>query len=87
MTVDQLSTLVSRPDVHRQVLAGYSGPYALGVTRLNNDDRLGALRLRVENGHPAAFPKEIELEGEKVPVLVDSNWSAPKPLTTGIANH
>jgi hypothetical protein len=62
------------------VLRNYSGPYALGVTRLNNDDRSAALRLRVENGLPQDFPREIDIDGEQVPVLVDVNWAAPKPL-------
>lgn len=82
MHVGRLASLVSRPDVHREVLRGYSGPYALGVTRLNNDDREGALRLRVEEAQPEEFPSEIELDGERVPVLVDTNWTAPKPLKT-----
>ena len=68
------------PRLHRQVLRNYSGPYALGVTRLNNDDRSAALRLRVENGLPQDFPREIDIDGEQVPVLVDVNWAAPKPL-------
>jgi len=80
MGVSRLANLVSKPDVHREVLRGYSGPYALGVTRLNNDDRRGALPLRVQDGHPDEFPNEIELEGERVPVLVDVNWSVPKRL-------
>jgi hypothetical protein len=80
MDVSRLAALVSKPDVHREVLRGYSGPYALGVTRLNNDDRRAALRLRVQDGTPDEFPDEIELEGERVPVLVDVNWSAPRRL-------
>jgi len=82
MDIGRLASLVSRPDVHRDVLRGYSGPYALGVTRLNNDDHAAALRLRVEDGHPEEFPSEIELEGERVPILVDTNWTTPKPLKT-----
>lgn len=82
MDVNRLAQFVSRPDVHREVLNGYSGPYALGVTRLNNDDRLGALRLRVQDGNAREFPEEIELDGERVPVLVDVNWTAPRRLTT-----
>ena len=80
MNVARLTALVSRRDVHRQVLRNYVGPYALGVTRLNNDDRSAALRLRVENGRPEDFPREIEIDGEQVPVLVDVNWAVPKPL-------
>jgi hypothetical protein len=80
MDIGRLASLVSRPDVHREVLRGYSGPYALGVTRLNNDDHEAALRLRVEDGHAEEFPSEIELEGESVPVLIDTNWTAPRPL-------
>jgi hypothetical protein len=82
MDVNRLAQFVSRPDVHREVLRGYSGPYALGVTRLNNDDRAGALRLRVQDGNAEEFPDEIEVDGERVPVLVDVNWTAPRRQTT-----
>ena len=82
MDVNRLAQLVSQPDVHREVLRGYSGPYALGVTRLNNDDRFGALRLRVQDGNAQEFPDEIELDGERIPILVDVNWTAPRRQTT-----
>ena len=84
MDISRLASLVSLPNVHREVLRGYSGPYALGVTRLNNDDSAAALRLRVEDGHLEEFPSEIELDGERVPVVVDTNWTTPKPLKTAI---
>lgn len=80
MDVGRLSMLVAHPDIHRQVLRNYAGPYALGVARLNNDDRLGVLRLRVEGGNPDDFPAAVQIEGEQVPVLVDVNWTAPQPL-------
>ena len=79
MDVSQLARLVSKPEIHREVLRRYQGPYALGVTRLNNDSKKGALRLRVEKGKTSDFPAQIEIQGEKVPVLVDVNWAAPEP--------
>lgn len=79
MDVSRLARLVSEPEIHREVLRRYQGPYSLGVTRLNNDDKNGALRLRVENGRTWDFPAQIEIQGEEVPILVDVNWAPPKP--------
>jgi len=41
------------------------------MTHSNHDDRSAALRLRIEGAHPDDFPKEVEIDGEQVPVLVD----------------
>ena len=79
MDVARLASLVARPDLHRKVLRGYTGPYALGVTRLNRDDQAAALRLRVTGGNETDFPSEVELEGEMIPLLVDVHWTAPSP--------
>jgi len=87
MDVNRLASMISKPDVHRKVLRGYAGPYALGVTRLENNDDLGALRLRVESGNRDQFPSHIDLDGEPVPVLVDTNWTSPKPLKTTVSSE
>jgi hypothetical protein len=83
MDVGRLATYVTKPEVHRSVLRHYSGPYALGVTRLDNNDEMGALRLRVEDAKADDFPSEIDVHGEKVPVLVDVDWKAPTPQLSG----
>jgi hypothetical protein len=79
MDVGQLVKLVAKPEIHREVLGHYQGAYSLGVTRLDDNDKSGALRLRVENGKPSDFPSQINIHGEEVPVLVDVNWAAPQP--------
>jgi len=80
---NRLAKLVEEPDVHRRVLGKYRGPYALGVTQASgggsND---AALSLSVEGQDSDKFPSEIELDGERVPVVVNSRWTAPKPLRT-----
>jgi hypothetical protein len=78
MNVDRLAEFVAKPEVHRRVLGKYQGAYALGVTELPNQKK-AALSLSVEGEDKDAFPHEIELDGEKVPVIVQSKWSAPRP--------
>ena len=78
MDVDRLAEFVAQPEVHRRVLNNYRGAYALGVTRLPNQQQ-AALSLSVEDENADAFPHEIELDGEKVPVIVQAKWRAPRP--------
>lgn len=83
MDANRLAELIEEPDVHRRVLGKYRGPYALGVTQASgggsND---AALSLSVEGEDSDKFPSEIELDGERVPVVVNSRWTVPKPLET-----
>ena len=78
MDVDRLAKFVEKPEVHRRVLGKYQGAYALGVTQLPNQKK-AALSLSVEDQDADAFPREIELDGEKIPVIVQAQWSAPRP--------
>lgn len=85
MTVSQLTKLISQPEIHREVLGLYHGAYSLGVTRLNEDDNRGALRLRVANARASDFPSQINIQGEEIPLLVDVNWAIPKPQQLTVA--
>lgn len=79
MKVERLSKLVEKPEIHRRVLGKYRGGYALGVTQ-TADRSKAALSLSVESADASAFPQEIEIEGENVPVIIQSKWSVPRPL-------
>jgi hypothetical protein len=76
----RLTELIETPEVHRRLLAGYEGPYALGITRDPEDESRLALRLRIEAERPPAIPDEIVLDGEAVPVVVDTRFRGPVPL-------
>lgn len=78
MKVERLSKLVERPELHRRVLGDYKGAYALGVTQRKQGD--AALSLSVESRDADAFPREVEVEGERVPVIVQTEWAPPRPL-------
>jgi hypothetical protein len=79
MTVERLATFVQKPDVHRRVLGSYRGAYALGVTQASRDQD-AALSLSVASPDASSFPREIDIEGERVPIHIQTNWSAPRPL-------
>ncbi len=83
MDANRLAELIQDRDVHRRVLGLYRGPYSLGVTQLSdgrgND---AALSLSVEAKDSDEFPSEIEIDGERVPVVVNSRWTVPVPLRT-----
>src|SRR5262245_8460626 len=72
----RLTELIETPDVHRRLLAGYQGPYALGITQDPHDGSRLALRLRIETEKPPAIPHEIFLDGEAVPIVVDTRFRA-----------
>ena len=81
MDANRLAELIEEPDVHRKVLGQYRGPYALGVTQVSGGgSKDAALTLSVEGQDSDKFPSEIELDGERVPVVVNSGWTVPKPL-------
>ena len=80
---NRLAELIEEPDVHRRVLGKYRGPYALGVTQVSRGRSTdAALSLSVEGQDSDKFPTEIELDGERVPVVVNQRWTVPQPLRT-----
>lgn len=78
MKAERLSKFVEKPEIHRRVLGKYKGGYALGVTE-TPDAKKAALSLSVESDDASAFPSEVEIDGESVPVIVQSKWSVPRP--------
>ncbi|MFP3604663.1 hypothetical protein [Paraburkholderia sp. SIMBA_053] len=78
MEVEALGRLVVQPDVHQEVLAGYTGPYSLGVGK-SAGGRQAVLILQVEKD-AGRFPKHIERDGETVPVVVKTGYVEPQAL-------
>ena len=78
MKAERLAKLVERRELHRRVLGDYKGAYALGETQLPHEDH-AALSLSVESGKADDFPHEVELDGERVPIVVQTEWTAPRP--------
>jgi hypothetical protein len=79
MDVNALRNLLERPEVHRKILAGYSGPYSLGIGK-DPESPAPALILQVEGTDQGRFPAKVRLDGEEVPLIVKRSFKAPVPL-------
>ena len=77
MDAESLSRFLDLPDVHRRLLAGYAGPYSVGVGQAPGRTGVPVLVLHVQAKPSSAFPDHLDLEGEVVPVLVKQNFVAP----------
>ncbi len=76
----RLLDLLKKPEVQRNILGDYRGGYSLGLT-LNPENRNQlAIRLRIEADDRWDFPDEIEVDGERIPLIVNPNFQMPTPL-------
>lgn len=76
MDVESLSRFLELPEVHRRLLAGYGGPYSMGVGQ--TPDRTGSVVvLHVSEEPIRPFPDHLDLLGEVVPVVVKRDFVAP----------
>jgi hypothetical protein len=83
MKADMLTNRIDRAEIHRAALSGYSGPYSLGVgMRPGTTDAV--LLLMVPADSTTIFPSEIEVDGERVPLLVDRSFKVPSLLPKSI---
>ena len=82
MKQERLADLIERPETHRLILGNYKGSYSLGLTLNPRNRSQLAIRVRIEGANVAQVPSQIVLEGEAVPVVVNANFVAPKPLHT-----
>jgi len=76
MTSAELAAALESPELHRKLLGGYRGPYALGITKSPNQDE-PALLLRVGVDAPEEMLQTIEVNGEQVPVIIEKGFGAP----------
>ncbi len=80
MNQERLAELVERPEVQRKLLRGYKGGYSLGLTLNPANSEQIAIRVRIEDQEAPHLPDEIELEGERIPVIVNTGFRVPAPL-------
>jgi hypothetical protein len=80
MNEDRLTDLIERPDVQKRILKDYTGGFSLGIT-LNPENRSEiAIRVRVEGEGSPAIPSQITLDGDTIPIIVNTNFKLPVPL-------
>lgn len=75
-----LAALIERPEVQRQLLNGYRGPFSLGITLNPWNRRELAISVQIAGSDPSHLPSEVELEGETIPVVVEGDFKTPYPL-------
>jgi hypothetical protein len=79
MDINALRKQLELPDVHKKILAGYSGPYSLGIGKDPRSSAL-ALILQVEGADRIAFPAKVTLDGEEITLIVRHHFKAPMPM-------
>lgn len=80
MNEDRLAELIERPEVQQRILGDYEGGYSLGLTADPSHRGDFAIRVRIEARDADQIPKEVELDGEAVPVIVNTGFKVPEPL-------
>jgi hypothetical protein len=78
MNVTELSEALQHPEIHRRILGGYRGPYALGVTDSPENSDEAAFLLRVADDASLNDLDAVEVHGESVHVIVKRGFVAPK---------
>lgn len=83
MEANRLATFIEKPEVQQRILGNYEGGYSLGLT--SNPSKQGnlAIRVRIESQDAGRIPSEIVLDGEAVPVIVNTGFRVPAPLKAG----
>jgi hypothetical protein len=76
--VDFLKSELERPELHRKVLAGYEGPYSLGVGS-DPCSSTPVLVLQVAGDPHQSFPAQVTVRGERVHVVVNKGFVTPRP--------
>jgi hypothetical protein len=80
LTQGRLIDLIESPEVQRKILGDYSGGFSLGLT-LNPEDRSQVvIRVRIEDDSATSIPHHIVLEGERVPIIVNTGYRVPSRL-------
>ncbi len=80
MEIQRLADHIERPELHRKLLGEYGGSYSIGITTTQGGPDQPAIRVRVEGSGPSDIPSEIVLDGEPVPVIVQTEFVPPRPL-------
>jgi len=80
MRPEQLSSVLQKADVHRQLLGDYDGPYSLGVGRDPEDPSAPAIVLHVQDAPSVNPPTHLDIGSERVRVIIRRGFVAPRPL-------
>jgi hypothetical protein len=80
MNEDRLATLIEKPEIQQRILGDYDGGYSLGLTVHPEKNDEIAIRVRVEGQSACDIPSEIVLDGEAIPVIVNTGFRVPQPL-------
>ena len=80
MNVEQLSSLMTEPEIQKSLLGDYRGPYSLGVGADPEDPSSPALILYVGGENAINVPNHIRVGGETLRVITRTGFTAPKPL-------
>ena len=82
MDVTQLVAEMDSPKLHQSVLGDFDGPYSLGVGR-DKTSLNPVLLLLVPPEARQAFPEQVTVAGEAVPVVVHRTFKQAVPLQPG----
>jgi len=74
MDTNFLRHALERPEVLREILVGYSGPYSLGI------GKGPVVILQVDDAAKNNFPSMLDLDGEGIPLVVKRNFRVPVPF-------
>jgi hypothetical protein len=77
MDQKRLAQLIELPDVQRKILGGYRGAYSLGLTLHPRDRRRLVISVRIAGSDDHRIPRQVELDGARIPVLVRANFTPP----------
>ena len=78
---DTLIKYIEQPEVQREILGNYEGGYSLGLTANPANRSELAIRVRIEGEDASAISRQITLNGYTIPIIVDTNFELPKPLS------
>lgn len=81
MNQGRLASLIKQPEIQRKILNDYEGGYSIGVT-LNPKKRSEiAIRIHIQDKKSVHIPSQITLDGETIPIIVNTNFKLPEPLS------
>lgn len=80
MKEERLAALIEQADVQQKILRDYDGDYSIGVTLDPHNKSKIAIRVRIVGQNTKEISEQIEIDGEKIPVVVSPNFKVPKPF-------
>lgn len=79
MDTSKLEDLLTDSTVHKEILGGFDGAYALGIAQV---PKVGdpELVLLVDSDDPNRFKNVIVRDGERIRIKVETGFKPPVPL-------